>query len=70
MLRPSEVKQYLFKVLYENIELEPKPIVVGKLDINWRNTMGEIGHLQTHPLAQNVMKSLYLLILATLALIN
>jgi hypothetical protein len=61
MLRPSEVKQYLFKILYENIEQEQKPIVVGKLDINWRNTMGEIGRLQTHPLAQNVINFLLLL---------
>jgi hypothetical protein len=51
-IKPSEVKQYLFKVTYKNIEKEPKPLTVGKLDISWRNSFGEIGHLQTHPLNQ------------------
>jgi len=53
-IKPSEVKQYLFKVTYKDIEKEPKPLTVGKLDINWRNSFGEIGHLQTHPLSQSV----------------
>lgn len=55
LLRPSEVKQYLFKVTFKNVESEPRPLVVGKLDITWRNTLGEIGHLQTHPLSQPVI---------------
>jgi len=53
LIKPSEVKQYLFKVTFKNIEKEPKPLVIGKLDINWRNSLGESGHLQTHPLSQN-----------------
>ncbi len=52
LIKPSEVKQYLFKVTFKNIEKEPRPLVVGKLDINWRNSLGETGHLQTHPLSQ------------------
>lgn len=52
LIKPLEVKQYLFKVTYKNIETEQKPLVVGKLDINWRNSLGESGHLQTHPLSQ------------------
>ena len=50
------MKQYLFKVTFDNIENEPRPITVGKLDISWRNSMGEYGHLQTHPLSQTVNK--------------
>lgn len=53
-IKPSEVKQYLFRVTYKNLEKEPKPLTVGKLDISWRNSLGEIGHLQTHPLSQSV----------------
>ena len=54
LLKPSEVRQYLFKVIYEDIEKEKKPLTVGKLDISWRYSMGECGHLQTHPLEQSV----------------
>lgn len=54
LLKPSEVKQYMFKVVYEDIEKEKKPLMVGKLDISWRYLMGECGHLQTHPLEQPV----------------
>lgn len=54
LLKPSEVKQYLFKVKYEDIEKEKKPLTVGKLDISWRYSMGECGRLQTHPLEQPV----------------
>lgn len=54
LLRPSEVRQYLFKVTYEDLEKEKKPLQVGKLDISWRYSMGENGHLQTHPLEQPV----------------
>ena len=53
-MKPSEVKQYLFKVTFKNIDKEQKPLVVGKLDISWRNSFGEFGHLQTHPLSQPV----------------
>lgn len=54
VLKPSEVIQYMFKVSYEDIEREKKPLLVGKLDISWRYSMGEFGHLQTHPLEQPV----------------
>ena len=54
VIKPLEVKQYLFKIIYDNIESEPKPLVAGKLDIGWRYSLGEIGHLQTHPLTQTV----------------
>jgi len=54
VLKPSEVRQYMFKVTYEDIEKEKKPLMVGKLDISWRYSMGECGHLQTHPLEQPV----------------
>jgi hypothetical protein len=54
LLKPSEVRQYLFKVTYEDFEKERKPLQVGKLDISWRYSMGENGHLQTHPLEQPV----------------
>ena len=56
LIKSSEVKQYLFKVTYKDIEKEPKPLTVGKLDISWRNSFGEIGHLQTHQLSQSVNK--------------
>jgi hypothetical protein len=52
LIKPSEVKQYLFKVTFKDIQREAKPLVIGKLDINWRNSLGESGHLQTHPLSQ------------------
>lgn len=55
LIKPSEVKQYMFKVQYPDIELEKKPLMVGKLDISWRYSMGECGHLQTHPLEQPVL---------------
>lgn len=55
LIKPSEVKQYMFKVKYPDIELEKKPLMVGKLDISWRYSMGECGHLQTHPLEQPVL---------------
>ena len=53
-MKPSEVKQYLFKIDYKNIDEEKKPLVVGKLDISWCYSFGENGHLQTHPLEQPV----------------
>jgi hypothetical protein len=55
-LKPSEVKQYLFKVTNNNLIKESKPFTIGKLDISWRNSFGEFGHLQTHPLSQPVIK--------------
>lgn len=58
LIKPSEVKQYMFKVKYPDIELEKKPLMVGKLDISWRYSMGECGHLQTHPLEQPVLLKL------------
>ena len=54
LIRPLEVKQYLFKLTYDKIEKEEKPLVAGKLDISWRNSLGENGRLQTHPLSQIV----------------
>lgn len=54
VLKPLEVIQYMFKVSYQDIEQEKKPLMVGKLDISWRYSMGEFGHLQTHPLEQPV----------------
>lgn len=52
LIKPSEVKQYMFKIVFKDVEKEPKPLTIGKLDINWRNSFGEYGHLQTHPLSQ------------------
>jgi hypothetical protein len=49
MLKPFEIKQYLFKVKNEDLEKDKK-LSIGKLDINWRYSFGEHGHLQTHPL--------------------
>ena len=49
------MKQYLFKVTFKDIEKEAKPLTIGNLDINWRNSLGESGHLQTHPLSQTVI---------------
>ena len=37
---------------FKDIQKEAKPLVIGKLDITWRNSLGESGHLQTHPLSQ------------------
>lgn len=54
IMKPSEVKQYLFNVKFNPLDKEKKPISVGKLDITWRNSFGELGHLQTHPLSQTV----------------
>jgi hypothetical protein len=51
-MKPAEVKQYLFRIDYQNIDDEKKPLIVGKLDISWRYAFGESGHLQTHPLEQ------------------
>ncbi len=53
-IQPSEVKQYLFKLTYKDLEKEPKPLSVGKLDIHWKNSFGDTGHLQTHPLTKTV----------------
>ena len=53
-MKPSEVKQYLFRIDYNNIDEEKKPLCVGKLDITWRYSFGENGRLQTHPLEQPV----------------
>ncbi|CAF0943775.1 unnamed protein product, partial [Brachionus calyciflorus] len=53
ILKPLEVKQYLFKVKYDQLEKEEKPLI-GKLDISWRYSFGEHGHLQTHPLGPPV----------------
>ena len=54
LIRPLEVKQYLFKIVYDKIEREERPLIAGKLDISWRNSLGENGRLQTHPLSQIV----------------
>jgi hypothetical protein len=55
IMKPTEVKQYLFRIDYRNIDDEKKPLVVGKLDISWRYAFGESGHLQTHPLEHPVI---------------
>ena len=57
LIKPTEVKQYLYKISYADIEKEPRPLTVGKLDICWRYSMGECGRLQTHPLTQSVSRS-------------
>ena len=62
LIKPLEVKQYLFKIIYDNIEKEEKPLVAGKLDISWRNSLGENGRLQTHPLSQ-IVKLEFLIII-------
>jgi len=54
LIRPLEVKQYLFKIVYDRNEKEEKPFIAGKLDIIWRNSLGEIGRLETAPLSQIV----------------
>lgn len=45
LLKPFEIKQYMFKV---SNDLNKEKM--GKLDISWRYSFGEHGHLQTHPL--------------------
>ena len=54
LIRPLEVKQYLFKITYDDIEKEERPLIAGKLDISWRNSLGENGRLQTTALSQIV----------------
>ena len=54
LIRPLEVKQYLFKITYDEIEKEERPLIAGKLDISWRNSLGESGRLQTTSLSQIV----------------
>lgn len=49
LLKPSEIKQYLFKIGRECLILE-KPAPIGKLDISWKYSFGENGHIQTLPL--------------------
>ncbi|RNA06026.1 trafficking particle complex subunit 13 isoform X1, partial [Brachionus plicatilis] len=46
MLKPSEIRQYLFKIDRECLNLE-KPGPIGKLDITWKYSFGENGHIQT-----------------------
>ena len=59
LIRPLEVKQYLFKIVYDKIEKEERPLIAGKLDITWRNSLGELGRLQTHSLNQIVSFWIY-----------
>jgi hypothetical protein len=59
LIRPLEVKQYLFKIVYDKIEKEERPLIAGKLDISWRNSLGELGRLQTHSLSQIVSFFIY-----------
>jgi hypothetical protein len=57
LMRPRESKQYLFKVTFNRLNDDDelnRPLTVGKLDIGWCNSLGERGHLQTHPLSQTV----------------
>jgi hypothetical protein len=53
-MKPTEIRQYLFRIDFKNIDEERKPLCVGKLDISWRYSFGENGRLQTHPLEQPV----------------
>lgn len=55
LLKPSEIRQYLFKISREFLNLE-KPGPIGKLDITWKYSFGENGHIQTLPLELPVNK--------------
>eukprot|EP00164_Ancoracysta_twista_P008444 GFYU01012226.1.p1 GENE.GFYU01012226.1~~GFYU01012226.1.p1 ORF type:complete len:459 (+),score=100.52 GFYU01012226.1:88-1464(+) len=49
-MKPGDVRQHLYRLIpNENMLLQQKGNVLGKLEILWRTNMGEPGRLQTSP---------------------
>jgi len=53
-MKPTDVRQYLFKVEPKNDSRAKIGSIIGKLEIMWKSNLGESGRLQTAPLERKV----------------